>query len=83
MSYNGQGNVSFSLGMFGSGRSHGVMGCRRAGRGVRGVACSVPCRFMLRARETGVCTSWNASATLGVQSVHGHWQGAGWSGVHG
>jgi hypothetical protein len=77
MCCNGQGNFSFSLGTVSSGRGHGVLGCKRAGRGVCGVAHLVPCRFVYRARETGMCTSQNGSAALGIQSVHGHWQGAG------
>jgi hypothetical protein len=30
-----------------------------------------------------VCTLWNVCDALGVQSVHGRGQGAGWRGVHG
>jgi hypothetical protein len=77
------GDVGFSSGALGLGRGHGTLGLARAGQGAHGVARSVMCRVVCSTRGKDMCISQNASAVLGVQSMHGHWQGVGWSRVHG
>jgi hypothetical protein len=55
-----------------------VQAVERAGRGWRVARASMPCRFTCGAWGKGACTFWNGDAALGVQSVHGRGQSAGW-----